>query len=61
MSRHYRKHIGVPTVHSAAPRSHTIGANIIKNLSLYIPRLKCSKMLAPIVGLVGDVGCTEGH
>ena len=61
MSRHYRKHIGVSTVHTAAPRSHTIGANFIKNLSLYIPRLKYSKMLATIVGLIGDVGCTEGH
>ena len=49
-----------PTVHPIALTNHTIGANIIMNLSLYIPRLKCSKMLAHIVGFVGAVGCTVG-
>ena len=37
-----------------------IGANIIKNLSFTIQKLKCSMMLASLVGLVGAVECTVG-
>ena len=43
-----------------SPYKPTIGANIIKHLSLNILRLQCSMILAHIDDLVGAVGYTVG-
>ena len=53
MSRYYRKHLCVPSVHSIALKSPTKGTNFMKHLCLNIQRLQCSINLTDLQGLQG--------
>ena len=61
MSRYYKKHVCVPTLWPSDPTSPSIGANIIKHLSLRRLWLQFSMVLACTERLVEAVGHTVRH
>ena len=60
MSRYYKTHLCVPTLWPSDPTSPSIGANIIKHLSLQRLWLQFSMILACTERLVEAVGHTVG-